>query len=325
MKNAQHEKRLKKLLAEAGKCHPPSPVSGLQLLRTIIEGVLQTETTPRHSSRAIVAIEKEFVDFNELRSAASRDMVECVGRDFPLGREKAEMITRALTRVFEKASDVSADYMLKMTRKELQQHLDEIGLSPFAAAYVMLEGFGGHAVPVDPALAECLEIDQCIRPGMEIGQVQSMLERLTPPKGARAVHRLMRDFVEKSAKPLQKKRAEAAARAAQLASQQAARQEKAAAKARQQEQAKIQEQAQAKAPEQAKSKQPEQARPAAKSAEKPGQAKPAKAAQPTVKPIQKQASPKPPPGPQHKPAAWKHQKKENKAVKKAAGLEKRKK
>lgn len=231
MKNAtQYEKEIRKLLA--GMKKTKASFENVSPLQVLIEGVLQADSSPKSAARAYASLQKEYVDFNELRVSPIKDLVDIIGRDYPGARRKAEMLVKALNRVFDRTYALSMDYMAKMPKRDLARHLlEDLGLNHYAAAVVIL-AFGGHAVPVDTALVESLELEKLIPEGASVTDVQGLLERITPQKDDFAAHELLRAYVEKSSKALAKKhKLEAAARAQAQALADAEAAEKAAREA----------------------------------------------------------------------------------------------
>jgi len=257
MKNATlYQKKIKTLLGKFKVAKVAAVGSGP--MRILIEAVLESDASRKQARQALDIIEAEYVDYNELRASPVKDIVECVGKDFPRIREKAEMVIKALNAICEHASGMSMEYMEKMTKKDLRRHLTEIGLNHYAGSVVTLRAFGGHAVPVDDTLVECLEMDQLIYPGSELADVQGFLERIISQKQAPAAQEALRAYVESSAKALAKKRAKEAAEAAAKAKAEA----EAAAKAEAEAAAKVKAAKKAKA-KKAKAKKAKAAKPKA--------------------------------------------------------------
>jgi len=236
MKNASsYEKKIKKLLggmggAAAEAAPPADPI------RVLVESVLQADASDKQAEAALAEIEKEYVDFNELRVSPVKEIVECIGRTHPFARRKAESLRSALQAVFQRTCALTLDFLAKKPKKEARRLLLESGLDSYAAARVTLLVFGGHAVPVDETLVDCLKLEGYVHPASDVSDVQGFLERVVPQKNAVAAHRLLRQFVAASAKALARKRkADEAARrrAEQEAQRQAERaeREKAAAAA----------------------------------------------------------------------------------------------
>ncbi|HOF19042.1 MAG TPA: hypothetical protein PK082_09035 [Phycisphaerae bacterium] len=236
MKNArEYERKIKKLLAGRKKVSTPAPVTGEDRIHLLIEAVLQSDSSRKQAAQAFAAMRRDFVDYNELRVAPVKDIVELLGRDFPLARRKAERIVSALNGLFDGVYQVSMEHLDSKTKRDVRRHLEEIGLDPYAAAVVTLLAFGGHAVPVDQALVDCLVMEGYAHPDSTVADIQGFLERIVSQKEAFATHEFLRGYVEKSAKALAKYRADkaAAAAAAEQARLQAEKEaaEKAAAEA----------------------------------------------------------------------------------------------
>ena len=181
---------------------------------TILAGILQAEVADRQAEKAAACLEKEFVDFNELRVAPPKDVVECIGKSYPNVRAKAEMISQVLNAVFRRTSSMDISYMSSMPKRELRRHLLEMGMDRYGSAYAAMMGFGAHAVCVDESLAQTLEMDGYIEPGSDVADVQGFLERVIPQKDSLAAHAFLREYVESRGKALARKRKADAERAA---------------------------------------------------------------------------------------------------------------
>jgi chemotaxis protein histidine kinase CheA len=218
MKNAkQYEKKVKKLFS-GSLPKRPRPPEDPDVLTVLLRGVLEAETTPDVADKALQAIDEEFVDYNELRVAPYRDIVECVGKDFPDAWEKSQVIYKCLNHLFADAhsrrtedeqappapdSDtVDMSFLDDMGKRDLRRYLDEAGLTPFASAYVVLHHFQGHAIPVDQALVDCLQMEELVHPDSDVADVQGFLERIVSQKDDIACHQFLRSFVDDHAKPL---------------------------------------------------------------------------------------------------------------------------
>jgi hypothetical protein len=179
-----------------------------------------------------MAASEVFVDLNELRVALPREVVECIGKDFHEARQKARMLSASMQAIYNQRNDIDLSYMEEMTKRDLRRHFEEIGLSPYVAASMVLRGFGGHGVPVDRDLRDALEMEDAIHPESDVPDVQGFLERIISQKDALQAHAFFREFVKKHAKELEKKRKkEQAAREAEEAKTRAAEEKAAREKA----------------------------------------------------------------------------------------------
>ncbi|MFB3890851.1 MAG: hypothetical protein ACE15C_02380 [Phycisphaerae bacterium] len=250
MKNAtSYEKKIRKLLSGMGKGPADEPPTGVDAFTFMLQAILESDAPRKEAQRAIQAFQREFVDYNELRVAPTKDIVDVIGRDFPGVREKAEAIVKALNTIFDRSSRLSMEYMHKMPKRELRKHLLEMGMTPYSAALVTMGVFSGHAVPVDKSLVIALKANGYVHPSSDLDDIQGFLERIVAQKDGPAAHELFRDFVEKNAKVVAKRLKEEAAAAAAAKAQAEAAARAAAAEAAK-EKAKAQ-QAPAPAPQQA--------------------------------------------------------------------------
>lgn len=207
MRNAKtYMRKIRKLLAQLRKASTPSIPPGPERVQALLRGILQADATRRAAEQAIQALVEEYVDLNELRVSPAKDIVDCLGRDFPCAREKAEVLTTVLNNVFARTNDISVDFLDAVPKRELRRHLLELGLEPYAAAYAAMTLFGLPALPVDRTLTECLKMDGYVAPGSDIGHVQAFLERIVAPKDIPAAHEALRIYAEKQAKVLARKR-----------------------------------------------------------------------------------------------------------------------
>lgn len=211
MKNAKaYEPKIRKLLSGAKNVKSPVDDEDRDPVRTLIRAVLSSDATPKQAAEAIESIEGEFVDFNELRVSPIKDLTDRLGKEHPHRRAKAEMLTGALNGIFERTGAVSMDYMKDMSKRDLRRHLRELGLNPYAAAYVTLFAFGGHAIPVDEDLAESLRMDELVHEESDVEDIQGFLERVISQKDAEKAQAVFRDLVRRKAAALTKKRREQA-------------------------------------------------------------------------------------------------------------------
>jgi endonuclease III len=218
MKNARtYEKKIKKLLRRRRSHAAAVTEDDNDPVRILIESILEEDSTARQAQKAMAAIEEEFVDFNELRVAPPKEIAERIGRGHPGARDRGEMLSKVLNAIYERTCRVSLEHLADAPKRELRRYLNELGLSPYAAASVFMRAFGGHAVPVDQALVDCLEMDGYVHPGSDIGDVQGFLERIVPQKNDATAHAALRAYVAKASKALAKKRQAEAAEAAAAA------------------------------------------------------------------------------------------------------------
>lgn len=232
MKNSRkYQKKVRKLLSAMDKSAAPPPVDP-DPFDVMIEAIVEADASDKQAEKALGGLAAEFVDINELRVAPAKEVADALGRNYPRARRKAAEIVAVLNAIFSRRNTLCLDHAQKMTKRDLRRHLAELGLGPYASACLMMKVFGGHAIPVDETLVECLEMDACVEPGSSVEEVQSFLERMILQKHGFAAHHCLRNYVAKSARALARKRKADAAKAAAEAEAKAKAEAEAAAEAK---------------------------------------------------------------------------------------------
>src|SRR6476619_3358176 len=103
MKNAtKHADELKSLGRKLVREHKPEPRAALEPLWALVRGAMSYDMPDSRADDAIKAIEKEFVDLNELRVATDLEIQELLGTRYPDIERRVAMITGALNNIFER-------------------------------------------------------------------------------------------------------------------------------------------------------------------------------------------------------------------------------
>ena len=201
MKNAKdYEKKVKKLLGRLKKAKPvePKPDPIVQMILAILEA----DASEQLAAEAYERLREEFVDFNELRVAPTKELVETLGKDYPLAREKADLLVTSLGNIFEKGFQINLDFLKDMQKRQQRRALTEVGLTPYVEGVLSLVILDAHAIPVDQSLVDSLKMDELIPPEADTAEVQGFLERIIPQKDALAAHQFFREYVAKHEKQL---------------------------------------------------------------------------------------------------------------------------
>ena len=208
MKNeAVYRKKIKSVLRGLSKYRSAAERRDEDRLQVLMEAILSEDAAQKQVSKAMEAIQREFVDYNELRVALPREVCECIGKDFPGVRAKAETIKLALNNVFDRFNQLSIDSLAEVPKKQIPRRLEELGLTSYTACLVAMFCFDVPVVPVDDSLAGCLEINGCVEPGSSLADVKTLVDKVVSQKDAPAAHELFRRYVERHAKVLARKRA----------------------------------------------------------------------------------------------------------------------
>src|SRR5215475_1579904 len=133
MKNAtKHADALKSLHRKLTKAHKAEEKPKHEPLWALVRGAMSFDVHDSKVEDAIKAIEREFVDLNELRVATELEVQEMLGARYPGIEKRVNLITQALNGIFEKEHTLSLDRLKDVSRRDARQFLRDLpGMTPF--------------------------------------------------------------------------------------------------------------------------------------------------------------------------------------------------
>jgi len=179
MKNAtKHADDLRSLFKRLTKDCKPEPRPPLDPLKALVRGAMTFDVPDARADEAMAAIEKEFVDLNELRVATDLEIQELLGVRYPQIEKRVAMITQSLNAIFEKEHTLNLDRLGTISKRDARQFLRDLipESHPFVEAYVMLFGFDGHAFPADDETLEFLKDQGIIEHSTSLDECQRFVE-----------------------------------------------------------------------------------------------------------------------------------------------------
>src|SRR3954470_14921763 len=140
MKNAtKHAEEFRSLCKKWMREQKPEPLAPLDPLRALVQGAMSYDVPDAKAQDAMKAINREFVDLNELRVATDLEIQELLGQRYPQIEKRVAMITQSLNNIFEREHPRSLDRRKTISKKDARQFLRELpDIHPFVEAYVML-------------------------------------------------------------------------------------------------------------------------------------------------------------------------------------------
>jgi hypothetical protein len=140
MKNAtKHADVLKSLSRKLVREYKPAPKQPQEPLPALVRAAMSYDVPDGKAEDAMKAIEKEFVDLNELRVATDLEIQELLGQRYPKIEDRVAMITGALNNIFERENLVAwciVPFDAKnRTPEERAEMLSRLGFSKFAYDY----------------------------------------------------------------------------------------------------------------------------------------------------------------------------------------------
>jgi endonuclease III len=178
MKSAtKHAEELRSLFKRLLKETKPAPRERQEPLKALVRGAMSFDVPDARADEAMRAIDKEFVDLNELRVATDLEIQELLGVRYPQIEKRVAMITQSLNAIFEKEHTLNLDRLATISKRDARQFLRELpDIHPFVEAYVMLYAFEGHTIPVDGQTVEYLKGEEVLEPDTDVEEAQRFLE-----------------------------------------------------------------------------------------------------------------------------------------------------
>ena len=178
MKNAhKHAEDLKSLCRKLIREHKPQERSEQEPLIALVRGAMSFDVSDSRAADAIKAIEKEFVDLNELRVATGLEIQEMLGQRYPEIERRVRMITGSLNNIFEREHTLSLNRLKEISRRDARQFLRELPeIHPFVEAYVMIMALDGNAFPLDEMMLEYLKEEEVFEPELGLEDAQRFIE-----------------------------------------------------------------------------------------------------------------------------------------------------
>ena len=178
MKNAtKHADQLKSLYKKLAKEHKAPPITPLPAVQALVRGAMSYDVSDSRADEAMKAIEREFVDLNELRVATDLEVQALLGQRYPLIEKRVSMITMALNNIFEREHTLNLERLKDVSKRDARQFLRELpDLHPFVDAYVMMMSYDGHAFPIDDETLAFLVEEEILDEGTSLADGQKFVE-----------------------------------------------------------------------------------------------------------------------------------------------------
>jgi endonuclease III len=178
MKNAtKYAEVLRSVYKRITREHKPPPRQPLEPLPALVRSAMSFDVSDAKADDAMRAIEREFVDLNELRVATELEVQELLGVRYPQIEERVTIITTALNYIFEREHTMNLERLKTVSKRDARQFLRDIpGIHPFVEGYVMLFAFDGHAFPIDTPTLDYLADQNAFARGTTRDEAQRFVE-----------------------------------------------------------------------------------------------------------------------------------------------------
>jgi endonuclease III len=150
-------------------------------------GVLGSDHGPDRAERQLNRAMSSVVDWNEIRVSNANEVADLVGDHSADSLRRCQHLIDALQAIYDRENKVSLDRLRSLGRREARHYLEGLkGVDEYAVAYVVLWGFGGHAIPVSNVAVGGLREAELVHPNATRSEIQAFLERNVSAAQAKA-------------------------------------------------------------------------------------------------------------------------------------------
>jgi hypothetical protein len=185
------------LLTALRKKYSPEPLPERSAIEELIHATLLWESTSARADRAYKRLIDGFVDLNELRVSRPDEVVELLGKTYPLADERSRRLLDSLNAIYQIEHAVSLDAAAAAGKRDARKYLEAIeSLPPFVVARVVVFRFDGHAVPLDQRTLGALIAAGVFEEGTDLERAVGQAERMIKATEAQEVALLLQAWTD---------------------------------------------------------------------------------------------------------------------------------
>jgi endonuclease III len=178
---ATHKQRvLNRILTTLKRDLPATEPEPRPVLEQLLYSICRENAPRERADKAFNALRSFFYDWNEIRVSSARELVEVLA-PLPDAEMRAYRIVSLLQEIFETTYAFELESLHKKGLKQAQKQLERYqGANPYAVAYTLQMGLGGHSLPIDAAMHRTLQRLELIDEDATGDALQASLEHLVP-------------------------------------------------------------------------------------------------------------------------------------------------
>jgi len=166
----------------------------------LVSGFLMWEASSLRADEALRKINDTFVDHNELRACLPGELVEMIGRRYPIAQERCERLIASLNSIYQRQDQLTLDHLNACNENNVKAYLRSLdGMTPYVFGQIALLNFNIPVLPVDRQLREALAEDEIIDQRLNETDLQLWYSEKISPDGCQTVidaHFLLQGWVE---------------------------------------------------------------------------------------------------------------------------------
>ncbi len=192
--------QLNAILKRAKAQPADSPAPGDDPVAELVYSFLLWEAPASRARAAYKRITDAVVSHNDLRVTLISDLVELLGKTYPLAVQRAERLHIALEALYAREYKVTLDGALALGKRDGRKYLETIDhMPPFVAGRVALIALGAHAAPVDERLLTRLIEASVFPEGTTADEASASLERAVKAADGLGTHQRLIAWLEEAA------------------------------------------------------------------------------------------------------------------------------
>ncbi len=166
----------------------------------IVIAFLMWETTSDLADDCLARVRETFFDFNELRVANPKEFRRLLGRRYPRGAERADLLLATLKEIHTQQHQLSLSHLISAHPEVICQYFTQLQTPPpYVKAQVMLCCFDIPIVPMDGQLRAALIQNDVIDKSANLDELQVWCARQIPHDQILETHLLLQGWVEDQA------------------------------------------------------------------------------------------------------------------------------
>lgn len=191
-------KNLSGLLKKIGTVEAPDFPDADDPVTVLIISFLMWESTTSRAMAAYQRIKENMVDFNDLRVCMPHEVVETIGKRYPLALERCERLRAALRHIYLREHVVSLDSLKGQGKREIKKYIETLdGVMTYPAARIQLVAFNTHGIPVDEQLRGLLIAHEAAEESLSLTDLSSWLSRQIKAEKSLETHYAFQNWVDK--------------------------------------------------------------------------------------------------------------------------------
>lgn len=195
--DSTYAKKFTALIKKLCKSYKPADVVQLEPTTQLIVSYLEWNATSAMALDAHDKLMQAMVDNNDIRVSLPQEIVQIIGKGYPLAEERACRMHETLNELFNREHDIVITSLIGKNKKQVKTYLETLpGITPYVIAQMLLLSYGGHAVPMDDHLLALLKDEQVVHEDCTLAQAESFAERHIKAADALHSHLAMRAWAD---------------------------------------------------------------------------------------------------------------------------------